>query len=215
MLPDLIAAPGNRDGGSGRGSNAQAMRPLPASFRHLQERTLRAPDEVARVIGHRSSAVCLRPARRGRGDIRGVSLLEMLLVIALIAAASLLAAAAFTGGLKGMQLRSTAKEVASQMRYTRTQAIATGQAQRFVIDPQKRRWQAPNGRSGEIPQSLGVVFTGAREAQPSPGEGAIMFFPDGAATGGRISLTLERAVWEIDVAWLTGEVRLRRAGVER
>ena len=148
------------------------------------------------------------------GRQRGASLLEMLLVIALIAAASLLAAAAFTGGFKGMQLRSTAKEVAAQVRYTRTQAIATGQSQRFVIDPQARRWQAPNGRSGEIPASLGIVFTGAREVRPSEGEGAIMFFADGAATGGRIRLTLERAAWDIDVAWLTGEVRLRRAGAD-
>jgi len=149
----------------------------------------------------------------GAGN-RGVSLLEMLLVIALIAAASLLAAAAFTGGFKGMQLRSTAKEVAAQLRYTRTQAIASGQPQRFVIDPQARTWQAPNGRNGEIPPSLGVVFTGAREVRPSEGEGAIMFFADGAATGGRIRLTLERAAWDIDVAWLTGEVRLRRSGAD-
>lgn len=143
--------------------------------------------------------------------MRGVSLLEMLLVITLIAAASLLAAAAFTGGLGGMQLRSSAKEIAAQLRYTRTQAIATGQPQRFVIDPQARRWQAPNGRSGEIPPALGVEFTGAREVQPTRGEGAIMFFEDGAATGGRIRITLDRAAWNVDVAWLTGEVSLRRA----
>ena len=180
------------------------------------KRTLRAPlraeaplrfADASVVIGRRGSA-------RIGGRHRGASLLEMLLVIALIAAASLLAAAAFTGGFKGMQLRSTAKEVAAQVRYTRTQAIASGQPQRFVIDPQARRWQAPNGRSGEIPASLGVVFTGAREVRPSEGEGAIMFFADGAATGGRIRLTLERAAWDIDVAWLTGEVRLRRAGAE-
>ena len=172
------------------------------------------PGEGRRVSGRASGATERRFARSGRGDSRGASLLEMLLVIALIAAASLLAAAAFSGGIKGMQLRSTAKEVASQVRYTRTQAIATGQAQRFVIDPQNRLWRAPNGRSGEIPASLGVEFIGAREAQPRAGEGAIMFFADGAATGGRISLTLERAAWEIDVAWLTGEVKLRRAGVD-
>ena len=142
---------------------------------------------------------------------RGVSLIEMLLVIALIAVASLLAASAFTGGLKGMQLRSAAKEVSTQLRYTRTRAIASGQPQRFSIDPQAHAWQAPNGRTGTIPDSLGIVFTGAREVQPTRGEGAIVFFPDGAATGGRIRLTLQRASWDIDVAWLTGEVKLRRA----
>lgn len=151
------------------------------------------------------------PRRRASG----VSLLEMLLVVALIAAASVLAAAAFSGGVGGMQLRASAKEIAAQLRYTRTQAISTGAPQKFVIDPQAHTWQAPNGRSGEIPPDLGVVFIGARQLQPSPGEGAIMFFADGASTGGRIQVSLKGAAWKIDVAWLTGQVKLRRAEATR
>lgn len=143
----------------------------------------------------------------------GVSLLEMLLVVALIAATSLLAASALGGGFAGMQLRSSAKEIAAQLRFTRTHAIATGEPQRFVIDPAAHRWQAPDGREGEIPEALGVRFYGARQVQPSRGEGAIVFFPDGASTGGRVQLSRERAGWNIDVAWLTGQVRLRRAEV--
>lgn len=144
-----------------------------------------------------------------RGQV-GVSLLEMLLVIMVIAGISVLAAATLGGGFRGMQLRSTAKQIAAQLRYTRTQALATGQPQRFVIDPQAHTWQAPNNRSGEIPEELAVRFIGAREVQPSAGEGAIMFFSDGAATGGRIELSRERAAWRIDVTWLTGEVRIKR-----
>ena len=154
---------------------------------------------------------CSIHGRRHRES--GVSLLEMLLVVALIAAASVLAAAAFSGGVGGMQLRSAAKEIAAQLRYTRTQAITSGAPQRFVIDPQAHTWQAPNGRSGEIPPDLRVVFIGARQLQPSPGEGAIMFFADGASTGGRVQVSLKNAAWNIDVAWLTGQVKLRRAEV--
>jgi general secretion pathway protein H len=51
--------------------------------------------------------------------------------------------------------------------------------------------------------------------QPSPGEGAIRFFADGASTGGRIQVSLKGATWNIDVAWLTGQVKLRRAGTVR
>lgn len=145
----------------------------------------------------------------------GVSLLEMLLVVALIAAASLLAMAAFSGGLAGIQLRSAAKEIAAQLRYTRTQAIASGQPQRFLIDPAARTWQAPNGRHGDIPESLQVRFTGARQAQERAGEGAVMFFPDGAATGGRVRLAQGGAAWDVDVAWLTGQVRLSRVQAGR
>ena len=141
----------------------------------------------------------------------GFSLLEMILVVALIATASLLAAMVVTGGMQGMQLRSSSKEIASQLRYTRAQAIATGQPQRFVIDPRAHRWQAPNDKHGKIPSALAVEFTGAREAQSRAGEGGILFFPDGASTGGRVQLRTKQAVSRIDVAWLTGEVTLSRA----
>ncbi|MET0581202.1 MAG: GspH/FimT family pseudopilin [Pseudoxanthomonas sp.] len=155
---------------------------------------------------------CLRSHTVGSLRVsRGVSLLEMLLVVALIAVAGLLAAMVLTGGLDGMRLRSSSKEIAAQLRYARAQAIATGEPQRFVIDPARHQWQGPNQRRGSIPSSLGVEFTGARQAQARAGEGGILFFPDGASTGGRVQLTAKKAVWRIDVAWLTGEVRLARA----
>jgi general secretion pathway protein H len=145
------------------------------------------------------------------GRARGVTLIEIVIVIVLIGVMSLLAAAAMNGGVKGMQLRSAAKEVASQLRFTRTRAIATGQTQRFVIDPAQHAWRAVD-RHGEIPDALRVTFTGARELQPSPGEGAILFFADGASTGGRVRSARDTAAWNVDVGWLTGEVRLERAG---
>ena len=42
------------------------------------------------------------------------------------------------------------------------------------------------------------------------GEGAILFFPDGGSTGGRVTLSAGTAAWSADVAWLTGETRLLR-----
>ena len=153
-------------------------------------------------------------AVRPRARARGVSLLEMLLVVALIAIASGLAAMVLTGGLDGMRLRSSAKEIAAQLRYTRAQAIASGRPQRFAIDPAGHRWQAPNRRQGAIPPSLAVQFTGAREVQARAGEGGIVFFPDGASTGGRVKLQARQAAWRVDVAWLTGEVKLARAQAE-
>lgn len=144
---------------------------------------------------------------------RGVSLLEMLLVVALLAIASLLAAAAFSGGFKGMQLRSAAKEVAANLRYTRARAISTGQMQRFTINPVAHAWHGANGREGEIPEALTVSFIGARELQPSQDEGAIVFFNDGASSGGRVQLSIEDAAWNVDVSWLTGEVELARGEV--
>jgi general secretion pathway protein H len=146
---------------------------------------------------------------------RGMSLVEILLVMALIAATGLLAAGILTGGFDRMELRSSAREVAAQLRFARTRAIATGMPQRFTIDPAARAWQGAEGNGGELPASLQVQFTGAREVQPSADVGAIVFFGDGASTGGRVQLRMRDAAWNIDVAWLTGEVSLRRAEVAR
>lgn len=146
---------------------------------------------------------------------RGVSLLEMLLVVAIIAAAGLLATAVLSGGFAGMQLRSSAKEIAAQLRYTRAQALNTGRPQKFVIDPAAHTWRTVNDRHGEIPRKLGILFTGTRGLQARAGEGAILFFPDGASTGGRVQLSAGKAAWNVDVAWLTGEVTLKRGEAAR
>ncbi|KAF1708874.1 type II secretion system protein GspH [Pseudoxanthomonas kalamensis DSM 18571] len=145
---------------------------------------------------------------------RGFTLLEILLVLGLIAVAGTLAALAFSGGLQGMQLRSEARQVAAQLRHTRAQAIASGQPQRFVIDPMRHQWQAPGERSGRISASLAVGFYGAREAQPHAGAGGVLFFPDGASTGGRVRLQAGRSAIDIDIGWLTGEVKMARVDAE-
>lgn len=167
------------------------------------------------VRGGRRGPVATAAGAAARARQRGMSLLEMLLVIALIGAIGVLTVAALNGGIAGMQLRSASKQVAAQLRYTRSQAIATGRTQKFTIDPAAHHWRAPNGRSGEIPKSVGIVFTGAREVQPRRGEGAIVFFPDGASTGGRVKLHAKQAAWNVDVAWLTGEVKLKRGEAPR
>lgn len=141
---------------------------------------------------------------------RGFSLLEMLLVMAIIAFAGLLAASAMSGGFDGIRLRSASSDIAAQLRFTRAQAIATGRRQDFSIDPRAHTWKAPKQRHGKLPKQLGIDFYGAREVQPSASEGGIAFFPDGASTGGRIRLSAKKAVRDIEVAWLTGQVTVKR-----
>lgn len=141
---------------------------------------------------------------------RGVSLIELIVVVVLIAAATALAASVMGSGLPGQQLRNASRELAAQLRYTRAQAIVTGKSQTFSIDARTREWQAPNRRHGQLPREINLVATGARIEQTRPNVVAIRFFPEGAATGGRLVLSRDRAAWQIDVEWLTGEVAVKR-----
>ena len=101
------------------------------------------------------------------------------------------------------------------MRFARAVAISSGQAQDVLIDPQARRWEGAKGRSGDLPEGGEIVFTGARaslfaQGDAADGKGAVRFFPDGAATGGRVRLLANGGGWDVDVGWLTGEVRVSR-----
>ncbi len=141
---------------------------------------------------------------------RGFTLIEIVVVIALIGLLTIAVVAAMAGGMDGVRLRGAAKDVAAQLRFTRGQAIVSGRPQAFVIDVDARTWAAPRGRKGALPKSLEIITTTARQEQPARGRAAIRFFPDGSATGGRVRLRMGEAEWRVDVAWLTGEVKLTR-----
>ena len=148
---------------------------------------------------------CVRAPRRAYG----FTLLEMLLVIVLIAAITTLTVGLLGVGRSGSQLRSAAHTIATELRYTRAQALVTGVPQRFAMDLDKRAWTT-GMHHGTLPSSLQIRFDGVRQEQTSARDAAIRFFPDGSSTGGRISLRTQGAGWRVDVRWLTGEVTLAR-----
>lgn len=141
---------------------------------------------------------------------RGMSLLELLVVVALIATLAGIGAMVIGRAMPGQELRAAARELAAELRYTRAQAIATGTEQVFRLEVDSRRWDAAGKRSGQLPMDIELVATTARDLQPVPREAVVRFFPEGAATGGRVVLRRDGAAWRVDVAWLTGEVTLSR-----
>jgi len=134
----------------------------------------------------------------------------MLLVIVLIAAITSLTVGLFGVGRSGRQLRDGVHTVATELRYTRARALTTGTPQRFEMDLDKRTWTAAGDHHGTLPASLKITFNSVRVEQTSARDAAIRFFPDGSATGGRISLRTQRIGWRVDVRWLTGEVTQTR-----
>lgn len=141
---------------------------------------------------------------------QGFTLIELIVVVVLIAAATATAAMVMSSALPGQQLRNASRELAAQLRYTRAQAIVTGTSQVFSIDARTREWAAPNRRHGQLPKAIRIVATGAAIEQTRPDVATIRFFPEGAATGGRIVLARSSAAWQVDVQWLTGEVTVKR-----
>ncbi len=141
---------------------------------------------------------------------RGMSLVEVLVVIALIGAMAGLVAMAVGRALPGRQLGNAAKDVAAQLRFTRALAIASGETKVFELDVARKTWSAADRRDGTLPDDIDLDITSAREEMPGEDVAGFRFFPDGASTGGRIVLRHGDAAWRVDIAWLTGEVTLER-----
>lgn len=178
--------------------------------RHCARRD--APPPPHRVA---SRADVCQPAAYRPAAHQGFTLIEILIVITLVAALTLVLVGAMNGGMDGLKLRSNAKTLAAELRHARAQAIATGTVQRFTVVPEERTWTGAKQRHGEFPKALEVTFTGVRQVQAREGEGVILFFEDGASTGGRIQLRVKNAAWNADVAWLTGEVTLKKGEIGR
>lgn len=143
---------------------------------------------------------------------RGFTLIEMLVVVALMGVAMAVVAGAMGMGLAGQQIRGASRDLVAALRYTRGQAIVKREEQVLMLNVDDKSYRAAGRPIQTLPKQLDLAIETARQEQISRGEAGIRFFPDGSSTGGNIELVRGETVWRIDINWLTGEVTLREPG---
>ena len=143
---------------------------------------------------------------------RGFTLIEVLVVAAIIAFAVAMIVGAMGYSLTGQQMRGASRDLVAALRYTRGQAIVKREAQVLMLNVDAKSYRAASRASVQLPPQFDLAIETARQEMISQGEGGIRFFPDGSSTGGNIELSRGDTVWRIDINWLTGEVSLREPG---
>ncbi|MDT8450159.1 MAG: GspH/FimT family protein [Wenzhouxiangellaceae bacterium] len=108
--------------------------------------------------------------------------------------------------VEGAELRNAVREVVAGLRHTRGQAVIRRSEQVFLVDADKRTWQAAGREPQQLPEGLDVTLETARSELTGENAGGIRFFPDGASTGGSVTLSVEERKWYVTVGWLTGEI---------
>ncbi|MCB2101834.1 MAG: GspH/FimT family pseudopilin [Rhodobacterales bacterium] len=142
---------------------------------------------------------------------RGFTLVELLVVLVILAAALGVAAPLMTRGAEQAQFRTAARDLAGALRRTRTQAIRLGQDTRFVIDLEARTYA--EGRAGKphpLPEGLNLRLVTVAAERQDERRGAIRFYPDGSSTGGRLAVVQGDRALVVGVDWLTGRVAVGR-----
>jgi len=141
---------------------------------------------------------------------RGFSLLELLVVLVLIALMMALVGTSISRSVSNAELRSASRGLLAALRYTQTHAIVSHQEQILTIDMENLSYQPPDRELVKFPEGIEVSMVTAQSELLSDRVGGIRFFPDGGSTGGQIIVHVQNRQYEINIAWLTGEVHMAK-----
>jgi general secretion pathway protein H len=140
----------------------------------------------------------------------GFTLVEMLVVLVIVSLMLAMVGTSISRNISGAEMRTAASKVAASLRYTRTQAIMKKTEQVFLVDTEALTYQAGDRKSEKLPKGMKVELNTARSELTSETAGGIRFYPDGGSTGGNVRLEANERVYQVNVAWLTGEASVAR-----
>ncbi len=141
----------------------------------------------------------------------GVTLLELLIVLSIMAIVAALVLPMFGGtGVSTGELKSAARQLAAGLRVARSEALATRQETRVMLDLEQRTFRIDRDASlHTLPRMIEVKLFTAQSDLVNDRVGAIRFFADGGSNGGRVTLAAGTRKYDIDIDWLTGRVAIQ------
>ena len=144
---------------------------------------------------------------------RGFTLLELLVVMAIIGLIVGVVATRFTAADPAVQAAASARGIAAGLRSARSEAIATNKEVLFIVDVANRHYRVSSGKVVAMPETLNFALHTAASELADAEAGGIRFFADGSSTGGHIRITAQSdpaAPMTVAVDWFTGKISVLR-----
>ncbi len=139
----------------------------------------------------------------------GFTLLELLVVLFIMILGFSVVGINLSSGNSTTAIRVTSRDMVSALRYTRGQALILHQETTMTIDLAENTYTVSDRpKSYVIPKNISLTVVTAQSELSGNGIGNIRFFPDGSSTGGRITLEQDKLAAEININWLTGQIKL-------
>ena len=140
---------------------------------------------------------------------KGYTLVEMLVVLAIMSFALALVAPNLSQAIDNSRVKATVRDIASSLKATRSKAITSDETQLVLFNVNDKSFvDHKQTRSLDIPESVSLDLVTADTEQVSEEEAGIRFYKDGSSTGGQVKLEHGEITYVVDVNWLTGKVSI-------
>jgi len=134
----------------------------------------------------------------------GFTLIEMLVVLAIMALVAAIAAPGLVSNYRTKSLETLAGEITMRLRLSRTSAIATARPKQVVVDLGTRVIRFGDRDIIALPDDVKMTVITGQETVVADRQTVLTFLPDGSASGMDISLQQKGRTTRIAVNWLTG-----------
>jgi general secretion pathway protein H len=142
-------------------------------------------------------------------DRNGFTLVELLVVLAIMAMLLMIAIPPISSVLPQMEAKSGAREVAAALREARSRAVLSNTEVIFSLDVKNHYFMISGDKQTHaLPLDIKLSLYTAQQELIADTLGNIRFFPDGSSTGGRVGLASARNSYDVTVNWVTGHVEI-------
>ena len=134
----------------------------------------------------------------------GFTLVEMLVVLAIMALVAAIAAPGLVSNYRTKNVETLAGEITMRLRLSRTSAIASARPKQVVVDLGARVIRFGERDIVTLPDDVKMTVVTGQETVVAGRQTVLTFLPDGSASGMDISLQRKGLTTRIAVNWLTG-----------
>ena len=134
----------------------------------------------------------------------GFTLLELLVVLAIIGAVLTVVPVLLSGRFGDASIATVEDQLIADLRLSRGKAIMENSPTSLVIDGDFAGYVLlPSRQQRRLPDGFRIVLRSASDGTAEK----VQFYPDGTTTGGRLQIALGDDRYPIDVTWPTGRIR--------